>query len=446
MVPESVTKVTPNQAVFQAQDVSKSYSLVRSPLRRLAENLLQLNPSQQKLALAPLTMGLSAGQSIGLIGKNGAGKSTLLQIAAGVLAPSTGRVLTNGRVAALLELGAGLLPDLTGRENIRFAGPLWGLSAAEIEAEMDHIVSFSELGQAIDAPLRTYSSGMVVRLAFSLATIAKPALLIIDEALSVGDGQFAQKSFDRIMQLKREGTCLLFCSHSLYQVEMLCEQAIWLHDGQVMDQGPSPQVCRSYRNFLDQQLQDAQPSAAGLEPKLGAAASTLAQSAQQQPSQGPQPRIRSVTLLRNGQAQGRIQSTPVSLISRQDTLSVAVELDHPGPPGHTAHLAILIKDENNRVISSLSTANDGITIESPQATNCITIESPQATNCITVRVDFASLPLLKGQFRIDVILMCEQAIRFIETVADALSFEVVQHDKEIGVVSLAHTWQQTTTQ
>ncbi|MRD55525.1 ATP-binding cassette domain-containing protein [Betaproteobacteria bacterium LSUCC0115] len=463
IVPESVTNVTPNlrpdtvagnddqiveqkdapQVVVCAQDVYKNYSLTRSPARRLAENLFGLTPQAIKHALRPVDLTLRAGQSVGLVGKNGAGKSTLLQLAAGVLAPTGGAITTHGRIAALLELGAGLLPDLSGRENIRFAGPLWGLSGAEIEREMQAIVEFSELGEAIDAPLRTYSSGMVVRLAFSLATAARPALLIIDEALSVGDGQFAQKSFDRIMQLKREGTSLLFCSHSLYQVEMLCTEALWLHEGAVQEVGKASDVCRSYRNFLD--AQSSLPSSQSLD------ASTKADPPAQpaQPDETNQPSIRSITLLRNGtptaRKTGEMGSTP--FISRQDTLGIAVALGLPRglSKQDLPHIAVLIKDEANRVISSLSTHNDGVNIQSDtqQQNDADAIGTPEQ---VELTVSFERLALLKGHYRVDVVLMCSQAIRFIEALADVLAFEVVQTDREIGVVSLAHTWAQSEAQ
>jgi lipopolysaccharide transport system ATP-binding protein len=439
MVSEVVTNVT-NAAratpsggaleVLGLTDVSKTYSLTRSPIRRLAENLFARPPRESKEALAPITLRLAPGQSIGLIGKNGAGKSTLLQIAAGVIAPSRGIVKKTGRIAALLELGAGLLPDLTGRENIHFAGPLWGLTAKEIESDLPKIIAFSELGNAIDLPLRTYSSGMVVRLAFSMATATRPALLIIDEALSVGDGAFAQKSFDRIMELKKQGASLLFCSHSLYQVGMLCEQAIWLHEGRCMQMADAASVCRAYRNFLDRPQGTEEGSA------TNALVATQAgtQAKKQKALESAAPSIESITLLRNNAPIGNVARAPEVFISRQDDLAIRIQIRHPQVNSGSAQLAILIKDDANRVISSLSTLNDGFTVSTTNHAGLL--EQTELT------VTFKSLSLLKGQYRIDVILMCDRAIRFIETIADALSFEVTQTDKEIGVVSLPHEWTQ----
>ena len=441
MISENVTKVTKQgpagpvampHTVLQAQHISKTYSLTHSPARRLIENLFGVKPGQEKEALAPISLAMTHGQSVGLVGKNGAGKSTLLQIIAGVLAPSQGAILRNGRVAALLELGAGLLPDLTGRENIRFAGPLWGLSAHETEHELEDIIRFSELGSAIDAPVRTYSSGMVVRLAFSMATAVKPALLIIDEALAVGDGQFAQKSFDRIMQLKREGSCLLFCSHSLYQVEMLCDEAIWLEEGRCLARGDSAGVCRDYRNFLDRQRHaELQPSALAPFNEPQAHSQSLANAAS--------PRIKSVALLKNGIEEANKNHEPQQLVSRSDSLGIRIRIENPFTAAGPSHVAILIKDESNRVISSLSTHNDGISLQMP-----IDCESRdhEKLGLAELTVTFNEIALLKGIYRVDVILMCDRAIRFLETIADATTFEVIQTDREIGVVSLPHSWSQ----
>lgn len=188
---------------------------------------------RKHIALEPVSIEIKKGEVLGVIGTNGSGKSTLMQLICGVLEPSSGRVQTNGRIAALLELGAGFNPDFTGRENIFLNAAILGLSHQESNKKIDEIIKFSGVEKFIDQPVKTYSSGMYVRLAFSVATSVDPDILVIDEALSVGDGAFARKSFDRIMSLKQKGCTIVFCSHSIYQVEALCQRVLWLDKGKL---------------------------------------------------------------------------------------------------------------------------------------------------------------------------------------------------------------------
>ena len=194
--------MTANHPVIDLQALGKSYSLEARPAFRLWRQLTgHVDRGPQHHALQGVDLRIHAGETVGVIGRNGAGKSTLLQLICGVLQPTTGTRRVDGRVAALLELGAGFNPELTGRENVRLNGPLMGLGTAQIEQRLPEIVEFAGIGDFIDQPVRSYSSGMFVRLAFSMATSVEPDILIIDEALSVGDGVFARKSFERSMAL-----------------------------------------------------------------------------------------------------------------------------------------------------------------------------------------------------------------------------------------------------
>jgi ABC-type polysaccharide/polyol phosphate transport system ATPase subunit len=199
------------------------------------------------LALRDVSIQVREGEMLGIIGHNGAGKSTLLKVVARVLKPKQGRVWINGRVAPLLECGAGFHPELTGRENVFLNGTLLGLTRKEIESRYNGIVDFAELNDFIDAPLRTYSSGMVTRLGFSVATDANADILIVDEVLSVGDAAFQQKSLKRIHQFRNQGTTILFVSHDLDTVETMCNRVIWLDHGGVKASGPAKEVVQSYR-------------------------------------------------------------------------------------------------------------------------------------------------------------------------------------------------------
>lgn len=201
-------------------------------------------------ALRDISFTIRKGESVGIIGANGSGKSTLLSVVAGAITPNKGQVEVGGRMGALLELGAGFHPDLTGRENIYLNASLLGLSKAEIEAQFFDILDFSELHDFIDAPLRTYSSGMHVRLGFSVAIHIHPDILIMDEALSVGDAHFQEKCLDRIQSLHSAGKTLLFVSHSGTQVAYLCRRALWLDHGCLRGDGPCDAILNAYQEAL----------------------------------------------------------------------------------------------------------------------------------------------------------------------------------------------------
>ena len=212
--------------------VGRVYKIYKRPVDRLLDALPFTKINHRVFnALQPMNLTVKKGEVIGLLGKNGAGKSTLLQLICGTLPPSSGSVTAYGRIAALLELGSGFNPEFTGRENIFLNGAILGLSQAALEARLEAIIAFSGIGEAVDQPVKTYSSGMFVRLAFSVAVSVDPDILVIDEALSVGDGAFARQSFERIMRMKAEGCTILFCSHNLYQIEAICSRALWLHEG-----------------------------------------------------------------------------------------------------------------------------------------------------------------------------------------------------------------------
>ena len=211
--------------------------------------------SRTHWALNDITFELHRGQCLGVIGDNGAGKSTLLKLLAGTMQPTRGTVQRVGRLTAILELGAGFHPDFTGRENLMFGGSVIGLGQAEMQSLAGDIIDYSELGEAIDRPVKTYSSGMLVRLAFALVTAVQPEVLIIDEALAVGDQHFQKKCTKRIDTFRKNGCTILFCSHSLYHVRQLCDQVLWLDRGQVNGLGDTETVLAQYKTHV--RLQDA---------------------------------------------------------------------------------------------------------------------------------------------------------------------------------------------
>jgi ABC-type polysaccharide/polyol phosphate transport system ATPase subunit len=242
--------------VIRINDISKSYQIYDKPRDRLKQfiipRLRRFTGQQPKQyfrefwSLKNISFEVKKGETIGIIGKNGAGKSTLLQILCGTITPSNGTIETKGRIAALLELGAGFNPEFTGRENVFLNASLLGLTKEETVARFSDIVSFADIDDFLEQPVKTYSSGMFVRLAFAIAVHIEPDILIIDEALSVGDIAFRNKCIAKIKELRESGTTLLFVSHDLSTLQMICDQVVWLEAGKVREIGNPLHVCQEY--------------------------------------------------------------------------------------------------------------------------------------------------------------------------------------------------------
>lgn len=201
---------------------------------------------QEFTALDHVSFCVPKGQTLGLIGRNGAGKSTMLKIISGILKPTRGNVICHGNIVPMLELGSGFDMDLTGKENIFLNGAIMGYTKAFLNQKYEEIVAFSELGAFIESPIRNYSSGMLMRLAFSIATVVDPEILIVDEILAVGDATFQEKSKHRMLELMGGGTTVLFVSHNLDQIREMCDQVIWLEHGQIKMMGTANEVCNQY--------------------------------------------------------------------------------------------------------------------------------------------------------------------------------------------------------
>jgi lipopolysaccharide transport system ATP-binding protein len=357
------------------------------------------------VALAPLNLQVRRGEALGLIGRNGAGKSTLLQLVCGTLNPSSGTVAVNGKIGALLELGAGFNPEFTGRENVYLAAAVMGLSGAETDALYESIVEFSGIREFIDQPVKTYSSGMYVRLAFSIATSAHPDILVIDEALSVGDGAFAKKSFERIMQLKAQGTTVLFCSHSMYQVESFCDRAVWLDHGQVQMEGAASKVVAAYADSLREEDGDTTPIGDSAVPAMSGAA-----------------RITQIEVTVDGQTGRELEA-----ISLQSDVSITVKFESdPSLPCPTFAAGFALPD--GQIFSSAYTLFDGIAIE----------RDAQGRGQATVV--FNKLPLMKGRFSVGAYLFDERALHVYDLVLQAATLNVVQNGVHQGFVQLPHSW------
>ena len=359
-----------NAPVISLQGVGKTYKRFAKPSDRFWQavwpnafrSASQTADARTKefVALAPLNLQVRRGEALGLVGRNGAGKSTLLQMVCGTLNPSSGSVVVNGKIGALLELGAGFNPEFTGRENVYLAAAVMGLSGSETDALYESIVAFSGIREFIDQPVKTYSSGMYVRLAFSIATSANPDILVIDEALSVGDGAFAKKSFERIMQLKEQGTTVLFCSHSMYQVESFCDRAVWLEHGRVQMEGAASDVVAAYNDSL--RAEGGTVSASGA---VSGLANTSAEAAQEQadvnnvaaPLSSGLTRISSIKVTVDGQT-----GTDLQAISLHSNVAITVKFESdPAQPCPTFATGFALPD--GQIFSSAYTLFDGVTLE-----------------------------------------------------------------------------------
>ena len=237
-------------AAIRVEDVSMMFNLSSEKIDSIKEYLIKTVRRelhyQEFWALKNVSFELEKGDSLGIVGLNGSGKSTLLKVISGILKPTEGSLVCRGNVVPMLELGSGFDMDLTGRENIFLNGAILGYSEEFLNAKYDEIVEFSELGTFIESPIRNYSSGMLARLAFSVATVVQPEILIVDEILSVGDAAFQEKSKRRMLELMGGGTTVLFVSHSLEQIREMCSRVIWLENGRVKMQGKTKDVCDEY--------------------------------------------------------------------------------------------------------------------------------------------------------------------------------------------------------
>jgi ABC-type polysaccharide/polyol phosphate transport system ATPase subunit len=259
------------QPVIQFANVSKSYAIYDAPSDRFKEliTLNRLRRHREFKALDDVSFAVEAGETFCIIGENGSGKSTLLQIIAGILAPTRGRAEVHGRVAALLELGSGFNPDFTGRDNVYLNAAILGLSRAETERRFRSIEEFAEIGEFLDQPVKTYSSGMAVRLAFSVAIHVDPEILLVDEALAVGDVYFRQRCLRKVHELRQRGVTILFVSHSMGDVKAIGDRVLWLDRGRIRELGGTDLVVSKYlaemtardSNFVEHQATQDRPSA-----------------------------------------------------------------------------------------------------------------------------------------------------------------------------------------
>lgn len=386
------------------RNLTKEYRLYPGPGARLLEWITRRPQHRVFRALSNVSFEQHPGEGLAVVGENGAGKSTLLKLLAGVTQPSAGSIEVSGRVAAILELGAGFHPDFTGRQNIRLNAALLGLTGEEIREREAAIVEWSELGEFIDRPVREYSSGMAVRLGFSIATQVDPDVLIVDEALSVGDGYFQKKSMDRMVAFVERGGTLLFCSHALYLASAFCERAIWLRGGEVAAAGSTGDVVREYERYL---LAKQRAAEARAEP---VAATPLAEES------SPETLARIVSVR---QLDG-VGETPVYSPWAPFRLEIVFETAHPDL---SFHVGALVASDDDVILSALGSRICG---HAP-----VTGRTRYRT-----LLEVYNLPYQKGRFHLTALVLDERALHVYDRREIREAFAVIPGHYDPGAMGL----------
>lgn len=385
--------------VVVVDSVVKDYPVYGSPRERLL-SLLKVSgdkPNRTFRALDGVSLKVRKGETVGIIGRNGAGKSTLLQILCGTVQPTSGSVSIRGRFAALLELGAGFNPDFSGRDNVYLSAALLGLSRQEVDDRLQSIREFADIGEFFDRPVKTYSSGMYVRLAFAVSIHTEPDVLIIDEALSVGDIRFQMKCLARIEQIRARGATILFVSHSLEQVKRFCQSVLWLEDGRVKLHGEASFVADRFRDW-----------------ELGVA-----------PVGEGEPR-----------AALSHDATPAHI----DTVSVSKDFLAPFEP-LTVDISYTIKDDHvpGLLLGVAIKGLDGLHIFGPN-TYLERVEVPSTRGTYRVSYHIPSMPLLTGTYRVDAGIFTDKGLVCLDYLSDVSRFTVAAPYFSEGVVYIPHEW------
>ena len=395
------------ELAVRADRVSKTYRVYASGADRLRELVLRRPRHREFHALSDVSFELIRGQALGLIGENGAGKSTLLKIVAGTTKASAGSIERHGAIASILELGMGFHPEFTGRENARMNAALLGLNGPEIRRRLPEIRDFAELGDFFDRPVRTYSSGMTLRLAFAVATHVDADVLIVDEALAVGDGYFQKKSVDRITEFHRKGGTLLFCSHALYYVALLCDSAIWLKNGAAAAQGAALPVVRRYEAFL----QEKERALAHDELAASASAGT----------DGRRPARLTEVFLHDG------SGYPRSEFAAGETFAVEIAFETEDP-ALAFHVRVGVDREDGVQAFAIDTRHEPWAPLTGRRRHRLRLVVPE-------------LPIAQGDFRVYVHLGDEKALHVHDLKIVKPGFSVASPEYVVGLVAPRHVWE-----
>lgn len=387
----------------EAEGLAKIYRVYASPWHRLQELVARRQRHREFRALEGVSFAISRGEGLALVGENGAGKSTLLKILAGITRPTAGSFEVRGKIASILELGSGFHPDFTGRQNVVLNAAMLGLTEEELRRKLPDILAFSELGDFIDQPVKTYSTGMAMRLGFSIATQVEPDVLIIDEALSVGDGYFQKKCMDRLLRFIEGGGTLLFCSHAMYYVSSFCQRALWLKNGRMEALGPVSDVIREYENYLvakNVAADEAEARSSGTEA-----------AAVHRPAR--------IVSARLGETAG-----PLYTHGEPWVLEIEWETEDPGL---AFHLGVGINRSDEVEVCSFATKLDGLL---PWI----------GGRRYSARLRIPELPLVKGEFTIYIFLLDGEALHIFDQRRIPRAFTVHTPQYAFGLIRADHTW------
>jgi ABC-type polysaccharide/polyol phosphate transport system ATPase subunit len=383
--------------------VSQRFRVSTQPYRTLKDLVVARGraASTEVVALQDVSLQAEAGDALGLVGRNGSGKTTLLRLLSGIFRPTSGRVAVGGRVGSLLELGAGFHPDFTGRENVYLNGSIHGLPRSRIRELMDEIVSFAELERFIDLPVRTYSSGMYMRLGFSVAAHIQADVLLLDEVFAVGDEDFQRKCFGKIAEFQRRGGTIVFVSHDAQAVERLCDRAVLLRQGEVAFDGPTREAIARYRRLLAEERSPDELAAGLREWGSGEA------------------RIGSARLLDvQGDERRQYAAGEPFVVELVVTAEAAVD-----PP----LVSLELRDDDGVVLAGLTQATDEL-------------GWPGRAGEWSLRFELDRLPLADGRFHLRAALVGPDGDRLLHTLDDAASFFVFPAGGETGPIQLAGRW------
>jgi lipopolysaccharide transport system ATP-binding protein len=394
-----------DRGAVTVDDVHKWYRVYASPTERIKRVLGRPSRHLEFQALDGVTFSVPQGTAMGVIGDNGAGKSTLLKLIAGTTMPTAGRVRAEGVVAAILELGAAFHSEFSGRDNAVLYGALMGLDRTDMEGRLPSIIDFAELGDFIDHPIKSYSTGMVMRLAFAVATHVDADVLVIDEALAVGDGYFQKKCVDQIRKIHDDGTTILFCSHSMYYVSMFCEQALWLDHGRVSGLGPAKEVVEAYEEYL--LVRDKR--------RLGAA----------EPSDQPETsaKVGRVAAIRIA---GESTDAPFDL-APGGALNVEVRVQS-SRAHEPFHVAVALDTLDGRCLLGVSTTWD----------DCEPLRGQEE---YTVRLTVPELPVASGTFNLSAFLLDESGLHVHDQAVAPNAVRVTAPSWTPSLIEVPHRWE-----
>jgi lipopolysaccharide transport system ATP-binding protein len=369
-------------------------------VRTLFELLMGRTIHSYFTALHDVGFAVQRGESWGIVGENGAGKSTLMKIIAGVVKPTSGTCMVNGRVAALLELGTGFHPEYSGRENVFLAASLMGWTRAETYERLEDILAFADIGEHLDQPVKTYSSGMVVRLGFAIATALTPDLLVTDEVLAVGDESFQKKCMRWIDQYRNDGGTFILCSHSMYQIQTLCNKAIWIHHGRAEMQGDAFEVTQAYLAWHEKKISEQK------------------QLSQGRGHQGIHPRLEKLTI-------ENAENAPQSAFRTGDTIALSGTFYSP--------------DDVPTVISAAIVRADGTPVYGAFSNDADFVANRIAPRQFAFRFVLPATTLLPGSYHFRAHTLDEYGLRLFDTLQE--DFTVTGETREHGFVRLEHRWE-----